>query len=439
MRTWDAIVSDQEVLTAEMRVKVDGEEPIPPEPPDGDVIHVSGDLALAIKNAPAGAILDLGGQTFTCAALKIDKTLTMRNGDVLAATNVSDILELRGTDITLEDLTLRGNGTTKRGISNQAINTVLRRVEVRNICREGQETQAMAMWDSPGPLLAEDCYFEGGSIGFLAGGSAPTVPNTIATGLKFVRCKFLRPIEWRSKSYACKNAFELKCARNVEVIDCELGFVWAQGQSGYCIQFTPSQYGGSPETTVENVVFRNCTIHDAGGGVNALGYSQHDEPDRVTQRGGNYRFEGCTFNLHKSYEGQAAVVTCAHAPHDVSVVDCDVTSNGDAFLRFSDKEPVDHFVYEGGRVNVPGTYGVFSPLGNRGANWQQIAPGGTISGVTFVNAHSTFKSNFPQNTYETAPVTMSLALDDTVRDRLEDAAIAAKQTLADYIARKLSA
>jgi len=274
---------------------------------------------------------------------------------------------------------------------------------VLNICREGQETQAAAMWDTPGPFLAEDCVFEAGSIPFLSGGSTPTIPNTIPTGLTFTRCKFGRPAEFREHGYACKNSFELKCARDVLVEDCEIYNVWAQGQSGYAIQLTPSQYGGSPETTVENVTFRNCRIHDAGGGVNALGYTQHDDDDRQTQRGGNYRFENCSFEINKSYEGQAAVVTCAHSPNGVALVDCDVTSNGDAFLRFSDKEPVDGFSYTGGRVNTPGTYGVFSPLGNRGAAWQSIAPGGVISGVTFVGAHSTFKNNFPDNTYEAAP------------------------------------
>jgi hypothetical protein len=408
-RSWDAIVCDYEQLadkltelTVEARAAVGGEgETTPPvTPPTGDVIHVTENLPGAIAAAPAGAVLDLGGLQFACA-IKVDKPLTIQNGEIVAAgPNVNDLIALSGDGITLQDLTVRGDGTTKRGISNQAADTQLFRVQVLNICREGQETQALAMWDTPGPLLAEDCVFEAGSIPFLSGGSSPTIPNTIPTGLTFRRCKFGRPAEFREHGYACKNSFELKCARDVLVEDCEIYNVWAQGQSGYAIQLTPSQYGGSPETTVQNVTFRNCQIHDAGGGVNALGYSQHDEDDRVCARGGNYRFEGCTFDINKSYEGQAAVVTCAHSPDGVVIVDCEVTSNGDAFLRFSDKEPVDGFSYTGGRVNVPGTYGVFSPLGNRGAAWQSIAPDGVISGVTFVSAHSTFKNNFPDNTYE---------------------------------------
>jgi hypothetical protein len=410
-RSWDAIVTDYESLAADLtalnceaRALVGGEVVPPEPPPEGDVIYVEENLPQAIKDAPAGAVLDLGGLTFL-ATIVVDKPLTIQNGEICApGPNVNDLVTLKhGTSgVTLRDLILRGEGSTKRGISNQAAGTVLERVEVRNICREGQETQAIAMWDSPGPLTATDCYFEGGALCFLAGGSTPTIPNTIATGLTFRRCTFSRPLEWREHGYACKNSFELKCAKDVLVEDCEISNVWAQGQSGYAIQLTPSQYGGSPETTVENVTFKNCHIHDAGGGVNALGYSQHDEPDRVTQRGGGYRFEGCTFDVNKSYEGQAAALTCAHSPNGVAFVDCEVTQNGDALLRFSDKEPVDGFEYRGGRVCTPGTYGVFSPLGNRGAGWDQIAPGGTITGVTFVNAHSTFKGNFPDNTYETA-------------------------------------
>lgn len=439
MRTWDAIVSDQEVLTVEMRQKVDGEEPIPPEPPpDGDVIHVSGDLAKAIADAPAGAILDLDGQTFECAALKIGKPLTVRNGEIHATPNVNDMLELRGEDITLQDLVLRGNGTTKRGIAGQAANMVLQRVQIRNIRRDSTESQAMACWDSPGPLLAEDCYFEAGSIGFLAGGSSPTVPNTILTGATFRRCTFTRPLEWRGKPYAVKNSFEIKCGRNFLLEECEISNCWAQGQSGYLIQLTPSQYGNSPQTTVQDVEFRKCYIHDGAGCVNALGYSQHqNDAGRETQRGGNYKFIECTINVNTSYDGHGTALTWAWSPNGIEWIDNDVTENGDA-MRCSDKMPVDGFVYRGGRVNTTGTYGVWTPQGSRGANWQTIAPGGIIEGVTFVNAHTTFKGNFPNNTYETAPVALSLSLTDFDRSRLEDAALAAKLTLAEYIARKLA-
>jgi hypothetical protein len=227
------------------------------------------------------------------------------------------------------------------------------------------------------------------------------VPNTIATGLTFRRCIFTRPLEWRTKNYACKNSFELKCAKDVLLEDCWISHVWSQGQAGYAIQLTPSQYGNSPQTTVENVEFRRCVIHDAGAGANLLGYTQHVEPERQTQRGGNYRFIDCTFNnVAKSYGGNGTAFTCAHSPHDVTLTNNIVTADGDAFLRVSDREPVDGFAMRGGSVNVCGTYGLFSPLGTRGAAWQTIAPGGVIEGVEFTAAHSTFKANFVQNTYK---------------------------------------
>ena len=404
-RSWDAMVSDLETLTAEMRAKCDGDAPEPPEPPDGDVIYVDGgDLAAAIKDAPAGAVLDLCAQTFTQAALTVDKPLTLQNGTLLAAPNISDMLELKGQDITLRDLVLRGNGTTKRGIANQAANTTLQRVRVENICREGQESQAMAMWSSPGPLLAEDCHFEAGSICFLAGGSTPAIANTIATGLTFRRCTFTRPLEFRGAGYAVKSLFELKCAKDVLVEDCDLSNCWKDGQTGFAFVFTPSQYGGSPETTVANVTVRNCRITNVGGGLNGLGYSQHqNDPDRQTQQGGSYRFEGNTWQISMADNGgQGALMQLGWEPRTVEWIDNDVTADGGAFLRVTDEKPIEGYSYRGGRVDEPGTYGVFAPDGSRGVNWQTIAPSGVIEGVTFINAHSTFKANFPANTYESA-------------------------------------
>lgn len=207
---------------------------------DQQVIEVTGNLQDTINNAPVGAILDLMGKDFL-TTVTVGKALTLRNGQVIAPPNTNDLVRIiNGAPVKLYDLRITGDGTTKNGIVAHGKNMEFDNIIVRNIRRIGQETHAICMWDSTGPLKVTKSILEAGSIGFLAGGAKATVPNTIATDLTFDDCLFTRPMAWKGQGYACKNAFELKSARNVVVKNSVLENVWAEGQSGYAIVLTPS-------------------------------------------------------------------------------------------------------------------------------------------------------------------------------------------------------
>ena len=58
-------------------------------------------------------------------------------------------------------------------------------------------------------------------------------------------------------------------------------------------------------------------------------------------------------------------------------------------------------------VRPIGTYGIIGRANksnqNRGNGFAVYAPGGTVTGNLFADAHAVFKSNFPGNTYVTTP------------------------------------
>lgn len=369
---------------------------------DVEVIPVEGGLQDAINAAPEGAVLDLISRTFL-EVIVIDKPLTLRNGIIQAPPNTNDVVTLRGSHINLHDgLIIRGDlGTTKNGINNDAMFVDIDGVQVRNIARVGQESHALVMWNVPGPLSVKHTVLEAGSICFLSGGENPTIPNTIPTGLVFDDVLFTRPVEWRTRDYACKNAFELKCAQDVVVKNSVLENVWTQGQTGSAIVLTPAQYGNSPETIVQNVLFDNNVIRNAGNGVNALGFTQKDPVQFPTRRGNNYKFINNEWQVTRTLGSQGALVMLGNEPNVVEFTDETVIADGDAFLRVSDKKPIMGFKFLRNSVNKTGTYGVFTPIGNRGAGWLISFPDGVMEGNTFYSANSIFKSNFPNNTYLT--------------------------------------
>jgi len=377
---------------------------IPPGPP---VINVDGDnLQAAINAAPMpgptemGPILDLGGRDFM-QAITIDKPLTLRNGRILAPPNCNDVVIITGDHVSLLDLGIQGDGTTKRGIRAHGMFMVFDRIQVRNIRRNGQETQAISMWDSPGPLTVRNSVLEAGSIGFLAGGVDPTTPGTIASDLLFENTLFTRPLEWKglTAGYACKNCFELKAARRVVARNCTFENSWAEAQTGFAIVLTPSQQGAFPEVVVEDVLFENCDIRNVGGGVNLLGFGQHSAT-RPTLRGNNYRFVNSRFEISRARNGgQGCLVQMAWEPDVVEFEGCNVVADGDAFLRVGDSKPITGLRFALNTVNRAGTYGIFSTTGSRGANFQTLFPGGVMEGNTFYGAHSIFRANFPNNVY----------------------------------------
>ena len=323
---------------------------------DTQIIEVTGPLQEAINAAPAGAILDLSNQMHE-ASVRIGKPLTIRNGIILAPANTNDVVNITntGVGVKLQDLVIRGNGNTKNGIVAHGRNMDFDNISVQNICRVGQESHAIVMWDSPGPLMVRNSRLEAGSICFLAGGAKSTVPNTIATDLTFDNVTFTRPMEWKGKGYACKNAFELKSARKVVVKNSVLENVWAEGQSGYAIVLTPSSSGdlNSQDTIVEDVLFESNIIRNVGYGVNALGFTQHRE--FPTKQGNNYRFVKNEWRITKTLGGHGGLVQLAHEAKDVMFEYNILRMDGDAFMRMADTKPVAGMRFYGNDVNPTGT------------------------------------------------------------------------------------
>jgi hypothetical protein len=333
--------------------------------------------------------LTIEGDDVTVDGLRIEPQPNVLTNDVIVVT---------GAHARIVNCVIWGNGFTKRGIAANGFGLLIESCLIRQIGRVGQESQAVACWDGDS-IIIRNSFLEAGSTPFLAGGAAPAVPNHVPADILLENCTLTHPLDWRGQGYVNKTGFELKSGRRVVVRNCTIENVWVEGQTGYAITLTPSQYGNSPENVVEDVLFDGCTIRNVGGGANILGFTQH--ADRPTLRAHGLRFLNNTFVISRAeYGGHGSLMQLGIEPADILWDGNTVTADGDAFLRTTDRRAITGFVFTNNRVNRCGTYGVWTPAGSRGLGFSTAFPLGLIEGNTFMNAHVTFKANFPRNSWE---------------------------------------
>jgi hypothetical protein len=340
--------------------------PVPPPPPAEILVQPDANLQAVITAAPDGAVLNLQEQVFT-------------------------------GPVTL----IRGDGTTKRGVAANGIGLLMLRCQVLNICRSGQESQAVQTTNG-GNITIRDSHLEAGSIYFLAGGSSPTIPNHVPHDILIENCTMSRPDAWRTLSLAVKTGVEIKSGRRITVRGCSISNIWPQAQTGFAITLTPSQYGNSPENIVEDVLFDACTVTNCASGVNALGFSQ-SQSTLPTLRSQNIRFVNCDFTISRAWAGGghgSLMQLGGGGPLNMLWAGCTIVQDGDAFLRTSGTDPIANFQMSYCTISPTGTYGIWTPAGSRGGAWvATVFPGIGIADNEFSGASSIFRQQFPDNTY----------------------------------------
>ncbi len=160
----------------------------------------------------------------------------------------------------------------KRGIALNSGATSITGSYISDIKAIGQDSQAIAGWNGPGPYRIENNYLEGAGENFILGGSDPAIHGLVAEDVVFRNNHLAKPVSWRQEKWQVKNLFELKNARRVLVEGNLMENVWREAQDGYAILLTPrNQDGDAPWVTVQDVTIRNNIVRHAGGGIQIVG------------------------------------------------------------------------------------------------------------------------------------------------------------------------
>ena len=166
----------------------------------------------------------------------------------------------------------------KRGVALNSAETSLVNSYVAGFKVVGQEAQAVAGWNGPGPFHIVNNYIEAAGENVMFGGAEPVLPGLVPSDIEVRHNHVAKDPAWFPKysSYAgthwsVKNLFELKNARRVVVDGNLFEYNWTDAQAGYSILFTPRPNDSGPSAVVEDVRFTNNVVCHVAAGVHAAG------------------------------------------------------------------------------------------------------------------------------------------------------------------------
>jgi len=181
--------------------------------------------------------------------------------------------------IELDRVLISGDPTVgqKRGIAANAAYVTIENSDIRHIKAAGQDSQAIAAWNSPGPFAIRNNYLEAAGENVMFGGADISIPGVIPSDITLENNFLTKNPAWRGSSWTVKNVLELKNARRVTVRRNVLQYAWGGAQQGFAVVFTPRNSSGvTPWVEVSDVEFSGNIVEHAGSAFNLLG---HDDTD----------------------------------------------------------------------------------------------------------------------------------------------------------------
>lgn len=281
------------------------------------------------------------------------------------------------------------NHKGKRGIAVNSYATTIRNSMITGINHpNNQDSQAIAIMNSPGGLIVEKCTLSAVAECFLAGGVNMVIPG-LMQDIKFIECELFKDPGWRPMNYSIKNLLELKNGWHVLIQKCKLHTCWADDQQGEAYMFTPSNGGQVSVEVVDNEVYDVSSICNITG---VDRYQINTVRTQVSFNGGTYK----TNSVAMGGRGNFALMD--RGPEYLKVNNCDISIDGTTFIELVGTAPVDLLEVTNSRFNY-GKYGIRLGGLNDGDNSKGLVKTIKIEGNTILGANSRFKARYPNNVY----------------------------------------
>ena len=210
-----------------------------------------------------------------------------------------------------------------RGFALNGKNLEVRNSYISDYKRPNLDTQAIALWNSPGQVRIFNNYLEGAGENIIIGGAPPSILNMVPSDVEIRRNHFRKPLSWREAdasfggtAWSVKNLFEIKMGSRVVLDSNILEYTWQHHQIGFAIVLTVrTESAQVPLAVVEDIEITNNIIRHTGCGVNMLGVDDWKEgsglgkTQRVTVRnnlfydiGGHWGCGGRMFQMLNATE-----------------------------------------------------------------------------------------------------------------------------------------
>ena len=135
--------------------------------------------------------------------------------------------------------------------------------------REGEESQAVAMWGTDGNIEIINNYLESAAESILFGGAENKMKLVAANCL--IKDNWMnKPLEWRGQKWVVKNFLEIKSGKKIKIENNLMTNNWAQAQEGTGVLFRSATDSGD-QAIVEDIEFTDNIMRSSGSAVNIFG------------------------------------------------------------------------------------------------------------------------------------------------------------------------
>ncbi len=167
---------------------------------------------------------------------------------------------------------LHGSPTVgqRRGIAANGKNIIIKNSYFAEFKRQGEESQAIAIWAGDGPCEITNNYLEAASESIMIGGAGSNLGLT--PGDCLVKNNWMnKKLEWKGGGWVVKNFFEIKNGRRIKVENNLMTNNWLDAQEGMSVLFTTREGDSGKKATIEDIEFTNNIVRGSGSAVNVYG------------------------------------------------------------------------------------------------------------------------------------------------------------------------
>ncbi len=189
----------------------------------------------------------------------------------------TSVLATYASNIILDRIYAHGDRrfNTKRGVALDSKSSAVIDSYISDIQTEGQDSQAIAGFNGPGPYKIVNNYLEGAGENIIFGGDDPRVLDLRPSDIEIRGNYFYKPLTWRygdatynGRRWQVKNLFELKNAARVSIDGNIFENIWGEAQDGTAILFnSTNQYGRCVWCEVSDITFTNNILRHAAGAI----------------------------------------------------------------------------------------------------------------------------------------------------------------------------
>ena len=223
-----------------------------------------------VKGEPAIFAKD-GAHHFRFIGIEFLPTIEGLYNIIQIGTTEETALEQLPHHIEFDRVYLHGDAKVgqRRGIAANGRFLKIKNSYFSDFKREGEESQAIAMWATDGNIEITNNYLEAAAESILFGGAENKMKLVAADCL--IKDNWMnKPLAWRNEKWVVKNFLEIKSGKRIKIENNLMTNNWAHAQEGTGVLFRSATDSGE-QAVVEDIEFTNNIMRSSGSAINIFG------------------------------------------------------------------------------------------------------------------------------------------------------------------------